>query len=160
MKQKEKYKGAAKRRHKTSTGMRCRYAKYVGPLQHTSRVRVAFESAHNVRKVFEMCLRPHRLTQKGKQKGCAFEKCTTQVSTGAAPRPLERRPVPEGRNSGWWRQPERLFERPQGASCAEGSDQPEFQAGVTGRRPFLGRHSFRAVGKNVGGAGIVFQKWK
>ena len=104
-------KGAAKRRHKTSTGMRERCAKDVGPLQHTSRARVAFESAHSVRKVFEMCLRPHRLTQKGKQKGCAFEKCTTQVSTGAAPRPLERRPVPEGRNSGWWRQPERLFER-------------------------------------------------
>ena len=31
---------------------------------------------------------------------------------------------------------------------------------MTGRRPFLGRHSFRAAGKNVGDAGIVFQKWK
>ena len=68
---------------------------------------------------------------------CAAPPENKQVSTGAAPRPLERRPVPEGRNSGWWRQPERLFERPQGASCAEGSDQPEFQAGVTGRLPFL-----------------------
>ena len=58
-------------------------------------------------------------------------------STGAAPRPFERRPVPEGRKFRRWRQPQRLSERPQGASCAEGSDRRNFQAGVTGRRPFL-----------------------
>ena len=35
MKQKEKHKGAAKRRRKTSTGMRGSLAKDVGPHQHT-----------------------------------------------------------------------------------------------------------------------------
>lgn len=70
--------------------------------------------------------------------------CTTQTSTGAAPRPFERRPVPEGRKIGWWRQPERLFERAQRASCAEGSDQAIFQAAVMGRRflPLPTFHSF------------------
>ena len=84
-----------------------------------------------------------------------------QSSIGAAPRPFERRPVPAGRNFGWWRQPERLFERPQGASCAEGSDQSKFQAGVTGR-PFGPLLTFRLVGTRgkVSDAGIVFQKWK
>ena len=53
------------------------------------------------------------------------------------PRPFERRLVPEGRKFRRWRQPERLFERPQGASCAEGSDRRNFQAAVTGRLPFL-----------------------
>ena len=53
------------------------------------------------------------------------------------PRSFERRPVPEGRKFRRWRQPERLFERPQGASCAEGSDRRNFQAGVMGRLPFL-----------------------
>ena len=60
------------------------------------------------------------------------------------PRPFERRPVPEGRKFRRWRQPERLFERPQGASCAEGSDRRNFQAGVTGRHflPLATFHSF------------------
>ena len=67
-----------------------------------------------------------------------------EESIGPAPRPLERRPVPEGRKFRRWRQPERLSERPQGASCAEGSDRRNFQAGVMGRHflPLATFHSF------------------
>lgn len=91
------------------------------------------------------------------------EGCTTQTSTGAAPRPFERRPVPEGRKFRRWRQPEHLSERPQGASCAEGSDRRNFQAAVTGRHflPLAAFHSFleEMVG-NAADHGITFQKWK
>ena len=86
-----------------------------------------------------------------------------KFSTGAAPRPFERRPVPEGRKFRRWRQPQRLFERPQGASSPEGSDRRNFQAVVTGRR-FLSLATFHSfleemVG-NVTDHGIIFQKWK
>ena len=40
-------KGDAKRRRKSSTGMRGSFAKDVGPLQHTLHARVALESARN-----------------------------------------------------------------------------------------------------------------
>ncbi len=42
-----------------------------------------------------------------------------------------------GRKIGRWRQPERLSERPQGASCAEGSDRPFFQDADVGGCSFL-----------------------
>ena len=86
------------RRHKSSTGMRGSIAKDVGPLQHTSHIRATPDSAHNESKHIEMHLAPHRLKSHRKE--------LVQL-----PRPFERRPVPAGRNFGWWRQPERLFER-------------------------------------------------
>ena len=54
-------KGDAKRRHKSSTGMRGSRAKDVGPHQHTSHTRAAFDPARNAQKHFELCLHPHRL---------------------------------------------------------------------------------------------------
>ena len=54
-------KGAAKRRRKTSTGMRERISTCVGPPQHTSHVRVVFDTARSAQKRFEMCLPSPRL---------------------------------------------------------------------------------------------------
>ena len=54
-------KGDAKRRHKSSTGMRGSFAKDVGPLQHTSHARVAFDPARNEQNHFAWCVNPHRL---------------------------------------------------------------------------------------------------
>ena len=70
--------------------------------------------------------------------------CAISLTLVQLPRPFERRPVPEGRKFRRWRQPERLFERPQGASCAEGSDRRNFQAVVMGRHflPLAAFHSF------------------
>ena len=70
--------------------------------------------------------------------------CAISLTLVQLPRPFERRPVPEGRKFRWWRQPERLSEQPQGASCAEGSDRRNFQAGVMGRHflPLAAFHSF------------------
>ena len=70
--------------------------------------------------------------------------CAISLTLVQLPRPFERRPVPEGRKFRRWRQPERLSERPEGASCAEGSDRRNFQAAVTGRHflPLAAFHSF------------------
>lgn len=61
IKKKEKHKGAATRRHKTSTGMRGSLAKDVGPHQHTSHARAALVSAHYEQRYIEVYVRLHRL---------------------------------------------------------------------------------------------------
>ena len=98
MKQKEKHKGDAKAATQNFHGHAGKVCEGCGSAPAYFIASIAFESARSAQKVFEMCLRPHHLIQKGKQKGCAFEKCTTQVSTGAAPRPLEWSPAPQGRD--------------------------------------------------------------
>ena len=105
------YKGAAKRRYKTSPGMK-------------RKVNVSMRPRPGVCE-----------TSASEMKPAPYARGT--YSIGAAPRPFERRPVPEGRKFRRWRQPERLSERAKRASCAEGSDRRNFQAVVTGRLPFL-----------------------
>ena len=50
--------------HKHRSGPTCDekyFSSYVGPLQHASHIRAAFESVHHAKKHFEMCLSSHRL---------------------------------------------------------------------------------------------------
>ena len=70
-------------------------------------------------------MNPHRL--------CTFHLTLVQLPAHAVCARCPR----SGRKIGRWRQPERLSERPQGASCAEGSDRPFFQDADVGGCSFI-----------------------
>ncbi len=116
-----------------------------GPAPAYFPVSIAFDPARNESKQIEMHMPPHRL----KRNRSALVQLPAHWN-GARPRRGENwRPGAPGRNDCLSERSERVSFRQRRAANSQG--------GMTGRRSFLGRHSFRAAGKNVGDAGIVFQ---
>ena len=129
--------------------MRGSLAKDVGPLQHTSHARAAFESARNEQNHFAWCVNLHRL----KTNSRALVQLPAHWN-GARPRRGEIwRPEAPGRNDCLSDRRERVSFRQRRAAKSQG--------GMTGR-PFGPLLTFRLVGTRgkVSDHGIVFQRRK